>query len=1388
MRPSWSLLGPLLRLLPLLSLFFSGQVRKADADSREYICEFVELGSVSGPILTEIPNDRFPELGNGNGMKISIYGNSIPPVIQHLDGIRPNPDDPFIPVNLLAEFTGTPRPLALTALWSSVPTEGFEVDINSTGNDPVRFITARPYKGWFEGPWWKVTRVQSGAALALEKGKETETKWGRKGRKTSTDSSTSTGTTTEDGSETSTGPASWESKLPKEDWDHIRLHPEMALERFPEGETLKSDYFYGCTPCADFARDPERYPVKPIDPNVVADILGQTNNSKITFSECKERCAKLERLAAADNSSVPCKSFIFESDDFILPEDLYPPVLHNPVNLEDSNFEWLDSADDPENPLLQQPGGAGEDNQTIHWHHDTERAGLCMLYADHATQNDTMKSALRLNVSEMVRRNVTEFEEAEDLVGRERAKMCYRTVCMRELDESGAADPSICMPCPVNSYCAGGRESKTQENILAQPCHNFSDTSTSQRPFASVLSCQCEDAREFNEISLDQGGELCTQCSAGSFKNARSNDKCNSCGPNASSTVGTSSAAGCYCNPGTLRETLSSVPSSSNVGSLNSFLSGSCLTCPSGMYCPGGLVAAEEAKETDLMQVAGLSYYHYLVAPAAPAMNMTGFNISSTTSTPTKLASLLRPVSKGGAPRPNQPLKEGAMKTVPDRNPAGGARNLKGDRAASRKRRRNQRRLTSLDYDSLRTSYSGQSIRVGGQVCGDGAPVSDSGTQSEDSCQCVEGRSYSESTDGTSSVVCELCPAGLYKDLVLNGPCRGRCFSNGDTVPGAQTARQCYCKEGYYFQAGPDTATFWDKAQCKKCMTGAYCPGGFRAPVRARLQSDANFTDIAQEDHGLSKPLAGYFRISAEPEDVHQCPNPDSCDGGAVNSCSEGHTGVSRSILCGDCLPGYFRLLGGTQCQRCAENRYGPLVTGAFTSFVCILTCFGFGAAVIWSSRDVRDGLAPLIFCIVLNFVGSLTVLQHFNLDQILQSKMQSWSANFIGSLLSLNELNPFLAFNFDCLLRAPALDLGGDREIRASEEAFLPASDVFVFTQIFYVVLPFFLLLGVVAFSAFTLALFHLCNRRRVREQTIAYRSLCDVVWGPAKAAEMLSVDQKTTTPAAGTKGGGQNSRTAAGNDPSAGTVQQAQAEALRLEAFRRTARRRLRVQRAFGLFRWVYKTGSALEILHTFLEHVAPICVASLILLHNTVTAQLLQLLDCVQLANVQTLTGKDDAASTSAVTSGTTTVNEDQEGFAYELRMRYALDISCSSDRYAVFRMIAVFGTCVWTVGIPSFVFLLSFLKGKRQESLKSEAGDAKAKKAKALKKGMKKQVNAKKQAEAAAALRKEQAQGQTDRFAWSFLWNGYEERSILVVGTDNVLEKDRTDAFGRLLSLI
>uniref|UniRef100_A0A0K6S7I4 Uncharacterized protein n=1 Tax=Chromera velia CCMP2878 TaxID=1169474 RepID=A0A0K6S7I4_9ALVE len=183
MRPSWSLLGPLLRLLPLLSLFFSGQVRKADADSREYICEFVELGSVSGPILTEIPNDRFPELGNGNGMKISIYGNSIPPVIQHLDGIRPNPDDPFIPVNLLAEFTGTPRPLALTALWSSVPTEGFEVDINSTGNDPVRFITARPYKGWFEGPWWKVTRVQSGAALALEKGKETETKWGRKGRK-----------------------------------------------------------------------------------------------------------------------------------------------------------------------------------------------------------------------------------------------------------------------------------------------------------------------------------------------------------------------------------------------------------------------------------------------------------------------------------------------------------------------------------------------------------------------------------------------------------------------------------------------------------------------------------------------------------------------------------------------------------------------------------------------------------------------------------------------------------------------------------------------------------------------------------------------------------------------------------------------------------------------------------------------------------------------------------------------------------------------------------------------------------------------------------------------------------------------------------------------------
>uniref|UniRef100_A0A0G4GGH5 Uncharacterized protein n=1 Tax=Chromera velia CCMP2878 TaxID=1169474 RepID=A0A0G4GGH5_9ALVE len=74
------------------------------------------------------------------------------------------PHDLFQRMNLQAEFTGTPRPLALTTISSTDGSVGEQVQINSTGNNPTDITTARPYYGWFEGPWWQLMRKGLGGA------------------------------------------------------------------------------------------------------------------------------------------------------------------------------------------------------------------------------------------------------------------------------------------------------------------------------------------------------------------------------------------------------------------------------------------------------------------------------------------------------------------------------------------------------------------------------------------------------------------------------------------------------------------------------------------------------------------------------------------------------------------------------------------------------------------------------------------------------------------------------------------------------------------------------------------------------------------------------------------------------------------------------------------------------------------------------------------------------------------------------------------------------------------------------------------------------------------------------------------------------------------------
>eukprot|EP00820_Chromera_velia_P000498 Cvel_14537.t1-p1 / transcript=Cvel_14537.t1 / gene=Cvel_14537 / organism=Chromera_velia_CCMP2878 / gene_product=hypothetical protein / transcript_product=hypothetical protein / location=Cvel_scaffold1038:146-31976(-) / protein_length=3142 / sequence_SO=supercontig / SO=protein_coding / is_pseudo=false len=322
-----------------------------------------------------------------------------------------------------------------------------------------------------------------------------------------------------------TTPLTFESRIPKEDWDHIRFAPETALKEFPT-EALPSDYMYSCISCADFGYDPIRFPVFPLPPSAIQLALpggNSTAGQRVTFSECKARCAEIEENS--NSTGVHCKSLVFEADRFILPHDLLPPPLKNPedfISEIDLNPDLQDPVgDDVTSTLPGDETPVSGVNQS-HWHYDEHQAGLCTFYAEHGIEDARMKGALRANQSALSTKNLTALQS--DPLALDRASLCLRAVCIRQMDEGGLADPNICTPCPNNHFCAGGRDSRSAKHISLTPCHNHSDTSVSERPFASVLSCQCEDAREFNSVSLDQGaGELCTKCSSGSFKTDRSN-------------------------------------------------------------------------------------------------------------------------------------------------------------------------------------------------------------------------------------------------------------------------------------------------------------------------------------------------------------------------------------------------------------------------------------------------------------------------------------------------------------------------------------------------------------------------------------------------------------------------------------------------------------------------------------------------------------------------------------------------------------------------------------------------------------------------------------------------------------------------------------------------
>ncbi|CEM33812.1 unnamed protein product, partial [Vitrella brassicaformis CCMP3155] len=255
-------------------------------------------------------------------------------------------------------------------------------------------------------------------------------------------------------------------------------------------------------------------------------------------------------------------------------------------------------------------------------------------------------------------------------------------------------------------------------------------------------------------------------------------------------------------------------------------------------------------------------------------------------------------------------------------------------------------------------------------------------------------------SDRKGSSVCQRCATGEFNDRERQSGCTkcGKTRTTGEL--GSVSAKQCVCKEGYFFTGlyelvGDTNKTSFKgtteprelinatipEGTCKLCNDDLYeCRGSFHPP-KAKDGFYMEAYDITyRDDNGFPA--------------IYECSPRSSCEGGAPQKCKKHRTGIA----CGRCEDGYSKSRGG-RCNKCSikGNRAGFLI-------ICLLVMLPIGAYFYskTSYEDPRKGDGTLsastrsvmssrtdreaaddpnkAFLIILSFLQHIGIISSFNL------------------------------------------------------------------------------------------------------------------------------------------------------------------------------------------------------------------------------------------------------------------------------------------------------------------------------------------------------------------------------------------------------------------------
>ena len=231
----------------------------------------------------------------------------------------------------------------------------------------------------------------------------------------------------------------------------------------------------------------------------------------------------------------------------------------------------------------------------------------------------------------------------------------------------------------------------------------------------------------------------------------------------------------------------------------------------------------------------------------------------------------------------------------------------------------------------------------------------------------------------------QLCPRNTYS---ADGHCRP-CSPNAWSEPGASSAEECVCKDGYMRSLGEcvacESGTVFHDRRCVLCSAGEYCLG--------RTHHESCPTDMySHRGAGLCTPCRMNSGCLVRCFDEMNC----TCDHGYVDSMGECRRCLPRTMEDdGECVmcPAGYECKGGADVWRCPLTTWSPgntssclgcsrcdeITTSRCNSThdsVCERTTVPLGVVSVFQQYTIKEVLGEVFGTFALLYVASIPKAQ----------------------------------------------------------------------------------------------------------------------------------------------------------------------------------------------------------------------------------------------------------------------------------------------------------------------------------------------------------------------------------------------------------------------------